>query len=221
MVFGKIGANSADVFVNAKEGSIEETILKERTNPDSFQTLDDGIEIVATSADRKALFDYETEVLARRKYRCKIALVRTETKITTPIGFALAKNSSFYPFLSLGIIQLLQQGHMSFENLRNDVKQEQGCEPLLKEAKPLSLQKLFTLFLFLIGSSVLSIGIFAIEIITPHQIKSKSMIKDSPEKVIKNRLSQVQLKLTTMKCQRHQKALHEKLDELNSLLDDE
>ncbi len=192
------------------------TSSKRMITVDPFQTLANALKTVSDSKSRVAAFFYKTEVLAREEYRCKVVLVPTNDISRTTFGFALSRNSSFYPYLSYGITQLLQQGHMSFEKGRNDVKQEQ-CDPLLKEAKPLTMQKLVAVFLFLIVSYLASMLLLATEVFFPKSINPKLTLEESA----KRRLSKLQLKLAGgSRCVTTWTMVHQKLDELNYLLNE-
>ncbi len=100
MITEQVGTAANEVFTGAKNDSIAAKILQDRMNPDPFQTLANALKTVSDSKSRVAAFFYKTEVLAREEYRCKVVLVPTNDISRTTFGFALSRNSSFYPYLS-------------------------------------------------------------------------------------------------------------------------
>ncbi len=77
-------------------------------------------------------------------------------------SFAMSKNSTFLPILSRKLLSMIENGRIATLNAKHLI-QEPNCTPLLKEATPLSIQKLIALFLLVGFGVLLALIILAIE----------------------------------------------------------
>ncbi len=96
----------------------------------------------------------------------QLTFVWKEKKPSIKYAFATRKDSPYYMFLAKAFSDLLEEGHIAFEATRS-VKEIPKCDPLLKEAKPLSLKKIFTVFLALALGVFLSMIVLITEIARP------------------------------------------------------
>ncbi len=77
-------------------------------------------------------------------------------------GFAIRNNSPYYQFISKEITKMVNEGHVRFAELRT-LKQIPKCKPILREAKPLTFKKLFTVFLIVAGGILAAVTVLVLE----------------------------------------------------------
>ncbi len=80
------------------------------------------------------------------------------------MSIAIRKNSTLKPFLTFGVMNLIEQGRRQVEMTRHISAQQYDCDNSQLEVDPLSVFHLVSLFTFLSVSSMISLILLGLEV---------------------------------------------------------
>ncbi len=181
----------------------------------SFAYSSKGLDRIVGSSEKLAGYYGVQDVLKHGKYDCQVDYVYKDEKPTSKFGFAIRKGSPYYQFLAYEVTKLISQGHVQFMESRY-LKKIPNCNPILTEVRPMTVQKIFTLFL------MLSIGIATASLLLMFEM----VLRPSKEDLLEDTKLPKEVEMyftflnTALLSNRHNKRIFQRpMDNLKSLLE--
>ena len=152
-------------FSKAKQGSIEAEIFKNNMDPErSYHRIGDGLQKILDNPKQAYFYYHISLAMLMGMKRCQYKFAY-EIEPPDRLAMVMRPNDPDYESLNQAMIRMDKNGHLVKLRKYHRYHDQYHCKPISNGVKSITLEKLVSIFLFLIGAVIISLIVLGVEIV--------------------------------------------------------